>query len=317
MKSKKQRILASIVLYFPKQEVFSNIWAAAIQVDHLLIINNTPGTSIENAMKELPPNATIIQLNKNIGIGAALNLALGYADLNDFQWLLTLDQDSHVRYNHVNKMMSVDSNKENTLSIAQLTPLHKLNDGSIISHASNKRSNKVFCIVKESMTSGSLVNVGIALSVGGFDEALFIDYVDIDFCFRLRKFGYVSVEVDGVVMDHELGNPGPRRRFLWKKNVYIANYPASRVFYQTRNRIIVIKRYFLSEPTYLIQNIVKLPLVPIKILLFETDRLLKLRAFLVGLFYGCVTSATFSASNLSKSALELGDRSLHQGDYLC
>ena len=40
------------------------------------------------------------------------------------------------------------------------------------------------------ITSGSLVSVPAALAAGGFDDALFIDYVDFDFNERLLLNGY-------------------------------------------------------------------------------------------------------------------------------
>lgn len=41
--------------------------------------------------------------------------------------------------------------------------------------------------VKLAITSGSILNVTIAKQLGSFDENLFIDEVDSEFCYRAQK----------------------------------------------------------------------------------------------------------------------------------
>ena len=54
------------------------------------------------------------------------------------------------------------------------------------------------------ITSGSLMNVEITLSVGGFDESMFIDKVDCDVCINLKKHGYRIVRIDYEGLLHEI-----------------------------------------------------------------------------------------------------------------
>lgn len=44
------------------------------------------------------------------------------------------------------------------------------------------------------ITSGNIINISIALSCGGFDENLFIDSVDEEFCIRCQKYGFLLYE---------------------------------------------------------------------------------------------------------------------------
>ena len=55
------------------------------------------------------------------------------------------------------------------------------------------------------IASGSLVKAEVFGVTGFFDEAMFIDYVDTDFCLRLQKNGFKILSVASVLLEHELG----------------------------------------------------------------------------------------------------------------
>ena len=39
----------------------------------------------------------------------------------------------------------------------------------------------------------------IQIFIGGFDETMFIDFVDFDFCYRLKKEGYEILQTPSVI----------------------------------------------------------------------------------------------------------------------
>lgn len=53
-----------------------------------------------------------------------------------------------------------------------------------------------FCI-----TSASCTNLAVWKEVGGFDERLFIDLVDNEFCKRLIVSGYKILRLNNLVLD--------------------------------------------------------------------------------------------------------------------
>jgi GT2 family glycosyltransferase len=62
-----------------------------------------------------------------------------------------------------------------------------------------------FCI-----TSASCTNLNAWKNVGGFDEWLFIDLVDNDFCKRIIVSGYKILRINSLVLDQEFGKIIPK-----------------------------------------------------------------------------------------------------------
>ena len=54
--------------------------------------------------------------------------------------------------------------------------------------------------------SGMVCRVAVLKELGGFDERLFLDNVDIDFCFRARRAGYRILGTADCQLDHRIGD---------------------------------------------------------------------------------------------------------------
>ena len=52
------------------------------------------------------------------------------------------------------------------------------------------------------MTSGCFYNISIFEKIGGFMEELFVDGLDIDYCYRLNRRGYRVVELGDAQIKH-------------------------------------------------------------------------------------------------------------------
>ena len=90
-----------------------------------------------------------------------------------------------------------------------------------------------------------MINIQAWKDVGGFDERMFIDLVDTDFCLRLRRAGYKNIQLTSVVLNHNLGNPITKRILF--TNFSTTNHSAFRKYYRVRNNI-YIARKGLSSP---------------------------------------------------------------------
>lgn len=49
--------------------------------------------------------------------------------------------------------------------------------------------------------------------IKGFNNELFIDTVDTDFCYRLLLNGYRIIQLKNIYLDHQLGNITERKLF--------------------------------------------------------------------------------------------------------
>lgn len=287
----KSSVLAVIIAYYPKKYLIENTYLLKNQVNHIVIIDNTPVESTPYALEMLIKNdwVTLIRMHDNKGIGCALNRGLEYAISNGYEWLLTMDQDSRVEPDHVKGMLNGANLYKCPEKIAQLFPSYKLEDGHVFNkEATQQTANGVHEIV-ESMTSGSMLRLDRIRLIGKFRESFFMDFVDIEFCLRVRRAGYANVQVSNVILHHALGEHGKHRRLLWRRT-YVANYPPLRVYWQTRNRIWVAKSYLISEPRYILKDLIRLLFVPVKILTFEESKIAKLCAFGRGLAAGLTQS---------------------------
>lgn len=175
----------------------------------------------------------IIRNDRNYGIAKALNIGMQCMLLNHFDWVLTLDQDSICPGDfivHAEKLVKCKS-------IGIICPAVTYRGWT---NRVSQHKRKVSQI-KACMTSGSLTRVAAWSEVKGYDESFFIDYVDNDFCEKLKIRGYKIVRINDDFMSHELGEPG-KRMFLGY-NVRYAHHAAWRYYYMIRNNLVFIRRY--------------------------------------------------------------------------
>lgn len=252
----KSFITAGIVLYNPDlNRLKKNLDAIAPQVGIVYCFNN--GSYNLNEIKELLStysNVTLIDGKKNLGISYALNRIAEQSIITNHKWMLALDQDSVCPSNMIEKFSHY---------------LNYENIGIICPIAVDKRRprkelpKREYSFIDDTITSGSLMNLDIYKRVGGSDEYLFIGLVDDEYCYRLKLNGYQIIQVNSVIMDHELGDLTPSRHAdfylklgdkLHSEKVKALSYKrkvsSMRVYYATRNIIYLSKKY-KNNPTYL------------------------------------------------------------------
>ena len=133
------------------------------------------------------------------------------------------------------------------------------------------------------MTSGNLLNIKIFNEIGPFDERLFIDEVDSEYCLRLNKYNYRLVRHYEIFLIHELGSVY-KKKFLWK-DIVSTNHTALRRYYITRNRLFVWTKYFVHFPSSSIR-VLKITVVEIiKIILIEKNKLEKFYYIILGVIH--------------------------------
>jgi GT2 family glycosyltransferase len=99
------------------------------------------------------------------------------------------------------------------------------------------------------ITSGNLVRADLARQIR-FNEALFIDQVDFDFCYSLRRRGYIVLQQKAITMDHVLGE-----RYLDVERIHPYEN-AQRLYYIVRNSSYLVLRRRLLVRYYVVQVVV-------------------------------------------------------------
>jgi rhamnosyltransferase len=146
------------------------------------------------------------------------------------------------------------------------------------------RDGPVFREVKTLMTSGSFLKSSVFADCGRFDQSLFMDYVDHEFCLRLRQHGFKVIQSNRAVLAHRLGSP-TSHRILWKRFM-VTNYSPSRRYSNARNRLVVYRRYLTFDTLWVLQDILKWFRETVTMVLVEQNRTKKLTSIARGVWDG-------------------------------
>lgn len=188
---------------------------------------------------------------ENRGISVGLNEIARLARAAGHQWLLTLDQDSVCP-----NQMVLEFLKYVSLPDAALLCPRVVDYRQVYRYAFKKPPERDYEPVSLCITAGSFVNLEVWNDVGGFDETLFIDYVDYEYCYRLRSRHYAVYQINTVVLDQELGDlePAKHAAFFLKAGERLHSrlimsfackkrYSSIRRYYATRNQIYCARKY--------------------------------------------------------------------------
>lgn len=258
----KMKIGGIIVTFNPDiQLLIKNIESIINQVDKLIIIDNNSNNfcCITNIDVLKQKKIKVIKNPENYGIAKALNIGFEYYKKNMYHWVLTLDQDSISPKNMVQVFSKYVCS----------------NVGIICPNISYKGKSKIeykteYSLIKACMTSGSLTNVAAWEKCNGFDETLFIDYVDNDFCMRLILNNYNIVRVNKIVLEHTLGEY-KNIKIPFLGSIVFYEHSPSRTYYMIRNNKYFIKKY--KNHLNVFKEEIKVCYIIATILLFSSQKL--------------------------------------------
>jgi len=134
------------------------------------------------------------------------------------------------------------------------------------------------------VTSGSMLNVSVWRELGRFDDGLFIDYIDTDFCLRVLKSGRKIAVSGEAILEHRLG--ARERRVFAGKVVRPTHHAPFRHYYMARNRVLMWRRHALDAPHWAAFDFCFAGFNTFRIFLFEHHRWEKAKAILRGTWDG-------------------------------
>ncbi len=238
-------VCAVVVTYHPDAAVLANLTALCAEPAAVVAVDNgsTPEELVALRQAALRLGFTLIQNGENLGIATALNLGARWAGGQGADWLLLFDQDSCVTPGFVPQMLAAFTARAAIRRLGLLVPTYRdLRHGTAIPPERLPSGG-----LEVAMTSGTLLPMEVYQACGPFAEELFIDLVDHEYSLRLRLAGYLIAECDAVL----LHSPGtPRVHTVLGKRFETANYSPVRRYYQERNRIWMVRRYWRPFPGY-------------------------------------------------------------------
>ncbi len=287
MKPKKENICAIIVTYFPDAQFATRLERIHSQVGKTIIIDNTGEAAAPDRLPKSLPDIELIRNKENLGIGAALNQGMNRAVELGYSWAITFDQDSWVKPELVETLLHIYDEQPLTARVGILGC--DIEDENVPSSRDPQRARSLFYETRIAITSGSLMPLAVYTSAGGFREDFFIDFVDFEYCLRLRKLGYKVIRSTAPLMVHALGSPStvPLVVAGEKLSLVLTNRSPLRRYYMTRNAILVAKEYGMSEPRWVFKTLASiLGFALLKIPFEKSNRWKKFRATVSGAIDG-------------------------------
>jgi rhamnosyltransferase len=228
------KVAGVVILYFPDKELNSRIASYLNYLSRLYIFDNSDNTekTFDNIFGD---KVVYIKDGKNEGISIRLNQAASMAINESYSWLLTMDQDSYFPLNAFKNYLICIEKYEDKSNTAMFG-VQFLNEGIDPSKCS-------FEILTHLITSGSILNLNAYTKIGEFDEALFIDKVDHEYCFRAILNNFKIVRANNIFLHHNLGTTNFGRSLKnFKKSPRVLHSPI-RIYYITRNYFYLKSRY--------------------------------------------------------------------------
>jgi rhamnosyltransferase len=274
------RVCGVVITFHPKMDVLDNLRQVRPQLQGMVVVDN--GSSAE----ELAPfhaagrdqGFAIVENGANLGIAAALNTGIRWAQSQGFDWVALFDQDSTVEAGLIHAMLAEYSAHSDCQHVAVVVPRYIDRKSGLEMPLARVKDGEIVVV----RTSGSLMPLAVFARTGLFLEDFVIDQVDYEYCLRLRALGYKIIACRRANLIHSLGER-QRHKILGLLQIITTHHNAKRRYYITRNRMRIIQLYWRKYPAYCF-DLVSLTLKDtVKILLVEHAKGKKLVNTLAGL----------------------------------
>lgn len=282
---------AVVVAYQPDAKILALLASMRGQFDRVVVCDNGMTASVTTRdVRAREADVTILDMGGNKGVAYALNRGVEFAVEQGCEFVCLFDQDSLVPPNFTADLLATyDHLSRSGHAVGLVCPIYRdvntdLYSAQIVlrpwsfSRAVNVRDEIV--PVTLAVTSGSLLHVRVFEHVGRFVEDLFIDYVDHEFCLRLRRAGYEVFMDTTVVMRHSYGEKQERR--VGPLRMYPTNHGVLRKYYVSRNRVYCVRRYGRELAGFVMFEVLAALNDVVRVALFERQRRAKLSAILRG-----------------------------------
>jgi rhamnosyltransferase len=279
---------AVVVFYNPDAACIERANRLAARM-HCVVVDNTPDVrpaselGLAGAIEYLPNG-------ENAGIATAINQGVEALIRGGFDMAIIFDQDSEPPaslFTELPKVIDAANASGERVALAGpayedarlrgLAPFVRFKWGTLerIVPQGDQPIEVDFLI-----SSGSCINLRWWSSIGPMDDALFIDFVDLEWCVRAKQKGYRVLGVPWVHMSHELG--GEPVRVLGR--AYPMHSPL-RHYYLFRNAVVLIGRSYVPW-TWKSSELVKFPVRLVIYSLMPSQRMAHLKMALLGMWDG-------------------------------
>ncbi|WP_410506448.1 hypothetical protein [Marinomonas sp. GJ51-6] len=263
-------------------------------VDNAILVDNTEegtGWLTEKLFKS--SNITCFQPRQNLGVAVAQNMGIKYVyeRFSDEDKVIFFDQDSfvpidlplllaraHDKLNITRQVAAVEPNfidQSKGFTYPQVA-WSKL--GVFKRFMPNVKHNEQKAAML--ISSGMLTDVKTLKQVGEYDESLFIDYVDTDWCLKAQVKGFELYVMPNIKMIHSIGVKSLK---LLGHNLTV--HPPLRRYYMMRNSLFMAKKEYVDS-ALATMFMFRTVLHHLLLILCDNHKGLNAKAFIKGLLDG-------------------------------
>ena len=298
--SESDRVAAIVVTYHPDQRLSQLIASVQPQVDALWVVDNSAEIETTNRLQKYEQQSggaiSLILNPQNQGLATAQNQGITAALDAGYDWVLLMDQDGVPDENMVSQMLCVARNCQMPERIGFLVPVHcdkgdrlaaKVyirRDWGLLGRRSLSKPGEIEDRTAFAMASGCLIPANRIREIGPMAEDFFIDYIDYDFSFRIRRAGYQIIVVEAAKLQHRLGER-VEGQFFGRTKLY-REHNATRRYTIYRNRLRVLFAHGFRFPEFIQFEILSIGKDLLQLLIWEHDKQAKFCAILGGIAAG-------------------------------
>jgi GT2 family glycosyltransferase len=241
-------LVSIITVNFNQTEVTISLLKSLREITYkyieVFVVDNASKESPYLKIKEQFPEVKVILSKVNLGFAGGNNLAIKQAK---GKYMMFLNNDTEVKPDFLEPLVEV-MEKDNhvgicssklifytqpdTIQFAGSSPLHPIKIQSFAVGYGQKDSEKYSQTVETALAHGAamLVRSEAISKAGKMPEEYFLYYEEIDWCERIKKEGFKIMFVPDSVVLH-------------KESISIGKQSFIQVFYKTRNRILLARKW--------------------------------------------------------------------------
>lgn len=224
------------------------------KLNEIVIVNNASTDNTFNLLATEFPEATVLNLPANVGVGGGFAAGIAYAALrNKHDWIWIFDQDSVPSGDGLERLLAGLQHLRDTEECpAILAPVCIHPETGMIYPALSWRgwrfrptarsSEQPITFADVTISSGSLIRSG-AVNKAGLPRAdFFMDFVDYEYCLRLRRTGFRIAVVRDSILSHAIG--APTTLHILGRTKYWTDHVPWREYYMARNELFTLWQYY-------------------------------------------------------------------------
>lgn len=269
------KVAAVVVGYMPEIDVLDRLLISlSSQVDVLIFVDNGGSSKVLIDAPVERQSLVYVDMKGNKGLGAALNKGFELAVNAAVDYVVTFDQDSNAEPELIAKLSTAMAHAKlkDPRCIAVSPAFFDRRDGKKINfpfyQSVNDVIRSVFCSDDEHglvsvdilITSGMYVSTQAWIEGYRYDEGLFVDFTDSEWCFRVRRQGYTLYGCLNIEMGHALSDAPPvklfglsflryspvRRYFFFRSTVAVCRMSHTPVCWKKRLLLALVLRFFAN-----------------------------------------------------------------------